>query len=129
LTTPTTVNPFLAGALGRCPDCGKGPLYAGFLRVTDTCPSCGRRLAQADSGDGPAVFVIIIVGFLIVFAALFSEIALHPPVWVHLVVWLPLGAALCLALLRPVKGLMIAAQIRNKASQHSREAEGPGRRG
>jgi uncharacterized protein (DUF983 family) len=89
--------------------------------LTDQCAGCGFRLAQADSGDGPAVFVIMIVGFVIVFSALFTEVAYHPPVWVHLIVWLPLGAALCLGLLRPVKGLMIAAQIRNKAAQHRRD--------
>lgn len=82
---------------------------------------CGRHLAQVDSGDGPAVFVIMIVGFLVVFSALFTEIAVRPPIWVHLVVWLPLAAVLCLALLRPAKGLMIAAQLRNKAAQHRRD--------
>jgi uncharacterized protein (DUF983 family) len=124
LTAPTRVNPFLAGALGRCPHCGVGRLYAGFLTLAPVCDGCGFPLAEADSGDGPAVFVIIIVGFLIVFAALFSEIAYHPPIWFHLVVWLPLGAALCLALLRPVKGLMIAAQIRNRASEYRRDPDG-----
>jgi uncharacterized protein (DUF983 family) len=96
-------------------------LFAGFLRPTAQCARCGYALAAADSGDGPAVFVIMIVGFLIVFGALFTEVAYHPPVWVHLVVWLPLGAALSMILLRPLKGLMIAAQIRNKAAQHRRD--------
>ncbi len=121
MTGPSGVNPFLAGALGRCPGCGKGPLYAGFLALTPECPTCGYPLAKADSGDGPAVFVIILVGFVIVFSALFAEVAYHPPVWLHLVLWLPLGAALCLGLLRPMKGLMIAAQIRNKAAEHRRD--------
>jgi uncharacterized protein (DUF983 family) len=121
LTKAPRVDPFLAGLRGRCPDCGKGPLFSGFLKVTAVCAACGRNLAQIDSGDGPAVFVIMIVGFLVVFSALFTEIAVHPPIWVHLVVWLPLAAALCLALLRPVKGLMIAAQLRNKAAQHRRD--------
>ena len=76
---------------------------------------------MVDAGDGPAVFVIIIVGFLVVFAALFTEIAFHPPIWLHLVVWLPLASILCLSLLRPLKGLMVGAQIRNKASQHRRD--------
>ena len=67
------------------------------------------------------MFVIIIVGFLVVFAALFTEIAVHPPIWLHLVLWLPLAAVLCLSLLRPLKGLMVGAQIRNKASQHRRD--------
>ena len=121
MTAGPGLNPFLAGALGRCPNCGKGPLFAGFLELTPVCAGCGFALAGADSGDGPAVFVIMIAGFAIVFSALFTEVAYHPPVWVHLIVWLPLGAILCLALLRPVKGLMIAAQIRNKASQHRRD--------
>ena len=121
MTEAAAVNPFLAGALGRCPHCGKGPLYAGFLTLTPVCADCGYPLAEADSGDGPAIFVIMIVGFLVVFSALFTEIAYHPPIWVHLIVWLPLGAGLCLALLRPMKGLMIAAQIRNRASQHRRD--------
>lgn len=123
MTEPVAANPFLAGALGRCPNCGQGPLYSGFLEVTPVCGGCGYRLADADSGDGPAIFVIMIVGFMVVFAALFSEIAYHPPVWFHLVVWLPLGVILCLGLLRPMKGLMIAAQVRNRAAQHERGDE------
>jgi uncharacterized protein (DUF983 family) len=122
LSGPDAVNPFLAGALGRCPCCGKGPLYSGFLKLTPVC-ACGYPLAKADSGDGPAVFVMMIVGFVIVFSALFTEIAYHPPIWFHLVAWLPLGALLSLALLRPIKGLMIAAQIRNRASEHRRDGE------
>jgi uncharacterized protein (DUF983 family) len=123
LTPVARLNPFLAGALGRCPNCGEGPLFAGFLTPTPQCSHCGFALAAADSGDGPAVFVIMIVGFLIVFGALFTEVAYHPPVWFHLVVWLPLGAVLCLGLLRPMKGLMIAAQIRNKAAEHRRDKD------
>jgi uncharacterized protein (DUF983 family) len=124
LTQARRLNPFLAGVLGRCPNCGQAPLYSGFLTLPSACSACGYPLAKADSGDGPAVFVIIVVGFLIVFSALFTEIAYHPPVWVHLVVWLPLGAGLCLGLLRPMKGLMIAAQVRNKASQYQSDEQG-----
>ena len=121
MTNPGGVRPLLAGLACRCPNCGRGRLFDGFLSVTGACAACGANLAAADSGDGPAVFVIIIVGFLAVFAALFTEIAIHPPVWVHLVVWLPLATGLCLVLLRPVKGLMIAAQFKNKASEHRRD--------
>ena len=110
-------NPFLAGRRGRCPNCGEGPLFEGFLAVSPRCAACGFDLAKADSGDGPAVFIILIAGFLVSFAALFTEVAFRPPVWVHLVVWLPLTAALCLGLLRPMKGLMLAAQFRNNASE------------
>ena len=121
MTPVAKLNPFLAGALGRCPNCGEGPLFAGFLTPAAHCGRCDYALAAADSGDGPAVFVIMIVGFLIVFSALFTEVAYHPPVWLHLVIWLPVGALLCLGLLRPMKGVMIAAQIRNKAAQHRRD--------
>jgi uncharacterized protein (DUF983 family) len=111
------VHPLLAGLAGRCPNCGKGPLFAGFLKVAPSCTSCGFDLAKADSGDGPSVFVILIAGFLVAFAALFTEMAYHPPVWVHLVVWLPLAVAVPVALLRPLKGLLVAAQFANRASQ------------
>lgn len=110
-------NPLLAGAAGRCPNCGEGHLFEGFLKVAPRCEACGYDLAKADSGDGPAVFVILIAGFIVAFGALFTELALHPPVWVHLVVWLPLTLVICLILLRPMKGLMLAAQFMNKASE------------
>ena len=113
--------PFIAGALGRCPNCGAGPLFEGFLTVAPRCSSCGFDLAKADSGDGPAVFVIFIAGFIAAFGVLLTEIAYRPPIWVHLVVWLPIAAALCLALLRPIKGLMIAAQFANRASEAGRD--------
>ncbi|MFC3068547.1 DUF983 domain-containing protein [Phenylobacterium soli] len=110
-------NALVAGALGRCPNCGEGRLFEGFLRVSPRCEACGYDLAKADSGDGPAVFVILIAGFVVAFAALITEIAVHPPVWVHLILWLPATLILCLVLLRPMKGLMLAAQFMNKASE------------
>ncbi len=110
-------NPFLAGFLGRCPNCGEGPLFEGFLKVSPTCEACGFDLAKADSGDGPAVFVILIAGFIVAFAALITEFAVHPPVWVHMLLWLPATLIICLALLRPTKGLLLAAQFKNKASE------------
>jgi uncharacterized protein (DUF983 family) len=110
-------NPFLAGFLGRCPNCGEGPLFEGFLKVSPRCEACGFDLAKADSGDGPAVFVVLIAGCIVAFAALFTEFTLHPPVWVHMLLWLPGAAILCLLMLRPAKGLLLAAQFKNKASE------------
>jgi uncharacterized protein (DUF983 family) len=115
LTAEGALAPFLAGLRGRCPNCGQGPLFAGFLAVTRRCAACGYDLAGSDSGDGPAVFVILVVGFIAVFGAMFTEIAFHPPVWVPLVTWIPGAGLLCLALLRPMKGLMIAAHVHNRA--------------
>ena len=111
------VNPVLAGLACRCPNCGEGPLFSGFLKVAPRCEACGFDLARADSGDGPSVFIILIVGCIVCFAALFTEVAFNPPVWVHLVLWLPATALLCLLLLRPFKGVLIALQFHHKASQ------------
>ncbi len=110
-------NPLMAGLAGRCPNCGEGHLFEGFLTVSPRCEACGYDLAKGDSGDGPAVFVIMIAGFLVAFAALFTEFTIHPPIWVHLVVWLPLTVAVCVGMLRPMKGLMLAAQFANRASE------------
>jgi uncharacterized protein (DUF983 family) len=114
-------HPLLSGAAGRCPSCGEGPLFEGFLKVSPRCEACGYDLAKADSGDGPAVFVILIAGFIVAFGALFTEVAFNPPVWVTLIIWLPMTLAISLALLRPMKGLMLAAQFMNKASEARRE--------
>jgi uncharacterized protein (DUF983 family) len=114
-------NPLLSGLAGRCPNCGEGHLFEGFLRVSPNCEACGFDLRAADSGDGPAVFVILIGGFVVAFAALFTEIAYRPPIWLHLVLWLPLTLIVCLGLLRPFKGVMLAAQFMNKASEARRD--------
>jgi uncharacterized protein (DUF983 family) len=111
------VNPVLAGIACRCPKCGEGALFQGFLAVSPECEACGLDLRKADAGDGPAVFIILIVGCIVGFGALITEVAVHPPVWVHLIVWLPLTLILCLALLRPFKGVMIALQFHNRASE------------
>ena len=113
----TAPNPLLSGAAGRCPNCGEGHLFEGFLKVAPRCEACGYDLAKADSGDGPAVFVILIGGFIAAFGALFTEFALNPPVWMLLVIWMPATLVICLVLLRPMKGAMLAAQFMNKASQ------------
>ena len=121
MTQRPGANPFLAGFTGHCPNCGEGALFDGFLKVAPRCEACGFDLGKADSGDGPAVFVIMIAGFIAAFGLLFTEFVIHPPIWVDIVVWLPIAAALCIGLLRPAKGLMIAAQFRNRASQAGRD--------
>jgi len=121
MTRKGAAAPFLAGVLGRCPNCGQGPLFSGFLKVAPRCAKCGFDLARADSGDGPAVFVIFIGGFVGAFGILLTEIFYRPPMWVHFLVWLPVTALICLGLLRPMKGLMIAAQFANRASEAGRD--------
>lgn len=111
------MRPYAAGAAGRCPRCGEGALFAGFLGVTARCPACGTDLSAMDPGDGPAVFVILVAGGLACFGLLYTDAVLHPPVWLDVTVWLPVAALLCLALLRPFKGLLVAAQVANHAAQ------------
>ncbi len=115
------VNPLLAGLAGRCPHCGEGALFRGFLTVTDHCEVCGYDFSRADSGDGPAVFVMLIGGFIVAFAALFTEIAYRPPIWVHLAVFLPMTVLVCMGLLRPMKGVLLAAQFANRAAESRHE--------
>ncbi len=125
MTGERRVNPISAGLRGRCPVCGEGDLFSGFLTVTPRCESCGADLSKADSGDGPAVFVMFIVGFIVVPLALFLEVAARPPVWLHLILWLPLSLILTLLLLRPFKGVLITLQFHNKAEEGRLEDDDP----
>ena len=110
--------PVSTGIAGRCPRCGQGRLFSGFLTVAPKCAACGLDYSFADAGDGPAVFVTLFAGFIVLGAALWTELRYEPPFWVHLVVFLPLTAVVCLGLLRPLKGVMVALQWRNKAGEH-----------
>lgn len=89
-------------------------LFTGFLKVAPGCTACGLDYSTIQTGDGPASFIMQIAGFIVGFSALFVEIKYHPPMWVHLIVWLPLVVALSLALMRPGRGLMIGLQYRNQ---------------
>ena len=111
------VSPYGAGLRCRCPRCGKGRLFNGFLELAPRCESCQLDFGFADSGDGPAVFVILIAGFIVVFAAMLVEIVWRPPYWLHAALWLPLILLTTLGLLRPAKGLMIALQYHHKAEE------------
>jgi len=111
------VSPIAAGLACKCPRCGRGALFDGYLTVATRCEACGLDLEKADSGDGPAVFIIFILGFLVVPLALLLETQVAPPYWVHVAIWpvVILGGAL--GLLRPLKGLLIALQFHHKASE------------
>ena len=108
---PARVDPIRAGLLCRCPACGKGPLFAGFLKVVDHCAVCGTDFSRLNTGDGAAVFIMQISGGTSVFLALALQIAFQPPLWVLLIVAVPLVIVLAFGLMRPGKGLMIALQI------------------
>ena len=111
-------SPLSAGMQCRCPQCGKGPLFKGLfnLDLEPACTSCGLSYKFIDTGDGPAVFVIMGLGFLMLGAALILEFSVHPPIWVHGLLWVPATFALAFGMLRPLKALLIALQYRHKAT-------------
>ena len=110
-------SPLSTGLKGCCPRCGRGRLFSGFLKTAKRCTNCGLVFEFIDSGDGPAVFIIMIVGFIVVGAAMVTEIKYMPPIWLHMVLWLPLTVILALGMLRPLKGLMIALQYKHNAQE------------
>ncbi len=108
-------QPISVGWQGRCPRCGEGRLFEGFLTVAPRCQNCGLEFDFADAGDGPAVFIMMIVGFIVVGLALYIEFSFNPPYWLMAVILVPLVLGLSIGLLRPLKGLMIAQQYRHRA--------------
>ncbi len=117
---PPHVNPYWAGVTGSCPRCGKGKMFNGLLTVAPKCEACGLDFSFADTGDGPAIFVMMFAGFFIVGVAAWVEIAYQPSYWVHALIFLPLSAIVCIGLLRPTKGLLIALQYYNRAEEGRR---------
>jgi uncharacterized protein (DUF983 family) len=117
IMTESAASPVVAGLMCRCPRCGGGKLLDGFLDVRPACESCGLDYGFADAGDGPAIFVILLAGFIVVGSALAVEVLYEPPLWLHALLWLPLILVTTLLPLRALKGLMIALQYRNKAAE------------
>ena len=110
-------SPIVAGLTCRCPRCGKGRLFSGFLKLKPRCDICELDFAFADSGDGPAIFVILIAGFIVVGSALIVEIKYQPPYWVHALLWGPLILVVTLGPLRVLKSLLIALQYHYSAGE------------
>lgn len=118
------VSPVAAGVGGRCPRCGRGRLFQMFLNMRDRCSSCGLDYKFVDTGDGPAVFAIFILGFGVLGAALWVEFTYAPALWVHALLWGAVTPILALGLLRLLKGLLIGLQYRNKAEEGQIEDNG-----
>jgi uncharacterized protein (DUF983 family) len=109
-------NASISASPTRCPRCGQGALFRSGLVLRDRCERCGLDFAFADAGDGPAVFAIFILGFVVLGAALIAEFKFDAPVWFHVVAWGLLTPLLAIVLLRLIKGLLIAQQYRTKAT-------------
>ena len=114
---PTLLQTALRGIACRCPRCGQGKLFAGFLTLRPGCEACGLDYAFIDSGDGPAIFVIMLAGAVVVTCALIVEVKYQPPFWVHAALWLPLILVTTLVPLRSMKSLLIALQFHHKAAE------------
>lgn len=112
-----SVSPLSAGLKGCCPRCGQGRLFDGFLTLGQKCEACDLDYGFADAGDGPAVFVILLVGFLVVASALAVEVTYQPAYWIHALLWLPMTLILSLGVLRPLKAMLVAQQYRTKARE------------
>jgi uncharacterized protein (DUF983 family) len=107
------VSPVRAALGCRCPRCGQGRLFTGLLDVRGACEVCGLDLSGQDAGDGPAVFVILFLGLIVVALAALVEIKFSPPIWIHLVLWTPFIILGAIAMLRPLKAGLIALQYRH----------------
>ena len=97
--------------------CGKGKLFSRYLKIVATCAHCGAALGEQDTGDGPAVFVIFVIGFLVVAGALIVEVKYSPPYWVHALLWLPSITFGSLLLLPPFKAVMFALRYHFDAAE------------
>ena len=115
--TATLTEAVLRGIACRCPRCGKGKLFAGFLTLRQRCDTCSLDYNFVDPGDGPAVFIIMIAGAIVVACALIVEVKYQPPYWVHAVLWIPLILVTTLLPLRVMKALLISLQFHHKAAE------------
>jgi uncharacterized protein (DUF983 family) len=115
--THTPPSPYLAGILARCPNCGKGKLYSGFLRFAPSCSVCGTSFARADVGDGAAVFTMFIVGAIVVPMAFVLQFAFHWQFMATLGLTSLATVALSLGLLAPIKALLFTLQFKHKAAE------------
>jgi uncharacterized protein (DUF983 family) len=111
----TSASVLGAALLCRCPRCGQGKLFDGLLSVAPRCAICGLDLAAQDVGDGPAVFVILVLGALVVGLAILVEVLFAPPIWVHVGLWTPFTLLAAILMLRPLKAGLIALQYRHRA--------------
>lgn len=114
---PSAPEPIAVALRGLCPRCGARTLFAGIIRFAPSCRACGLDLKAFNVGDGPAAFLIMIVGGLVVALAIVTELKLHPPFWLHILIWAPLTAVLVIGALRVAKGLLLALEYRNAARE------------
>ena len=109
--------PIISGLTCRCPRCGKGKLFSGFLKMAPSCEACGLDFSFADPADGPAFFVMTAIGMIVIAVFTWVEVVYHPPIWFHVVTVFPALIIGCLGTLRPVKAWLVASQFFHKAEE------------
>jgi uncharacterized protein (DUF983 family) len=112
-----SVSPLAAGLACCCPRCGKGKLFVNVLNMRERCEVCGLDYKFVDTGDGPAVFAIFILGFLCLGGALVAEFVFGVPWWMHVLLWGILTPLMAVFLLRFLKATLIALQFKNSAEE------------
>ena len=110
-------SPFRTGLACRCPRCGRGRLFTGVLTLAGTCPVCGLDYAKSDPGDGPAAFVILLLGAVVALLAVLTELWFAPSLWLHAVLWPPIILGGAVLMLRPMKATLIALQFRHRSGE------------
>jgi uncharacterized protein (DUF983 family) len=110
-----------AGLMLRCPQCGQGEVFQGYLKFRDNCRACSADFRAADAGDGPAVFVILIVGAIVAPLLFILQFGLDLPGWLALTLTMVVAVGLCLALLPPFKSVLFALQWKHKAREATSE--------
>jgi len=111
------MKPTQTGLKGRCPRCGQGNLFSGWVKVADQCEVCGLKFSFSDSGDGPAFFVSMIGMIPVALFTVWMEVAVGAPIWLNVALTIPLLLAFCVLPLKPLKGLMIAQQYNHDAGE------------
>jgi uncharacterized protein (DUF983 family) len=104
-----------AALLGLCPECGARTLYGGPASFAEKCTACGLDYSKFNVGDGPAAILTLVLGAVIVALAITLDIAVRPPFWVHVIIWVPLTCLMVVASLRVTKGALLISEHRNKA--------------
>lgn len=111
-------KPLIAATIAsQCPRCGNAPLFAGWARFAPACRACGLDYGRFNVGDGPAAFLILIVGGLVVALALTLQLSVSPPFWVHILLWVPLTTVLVIYCLRLSKAALLILEYRNQARE------------
>ncbi|WP_066554142.1 DUF983 domain-containing protein [Croceicoccus bisphenolivorans] len=117
IPVPAAASVMKAAALGLCPRCGSRTMFAGLVNFADKCGSCGLDYSRFNVGDGPAAFLTLAIGTVLAIAAIVFDQAVHPPFWVHAIIWVPLTAILVVYGLRIAKGALLVVECRRDARE------------